>query len=971
MAGGKRGGVSSGIGWALGRLARLAYRRRWAALLIATAALVVAGWAARGLSVDTDLTKLLPRSFQSVRSLDELEKRSWGVGYVSVVARGADPDTLRQFANDVAPQLEKLSTIHYVDYRLPWEFFRDHALYYVDRADLEIALERIEQRRQWEVRKRSPLYDLGLEELGDPPPLDFDDLRGKVERRSAGIESRGQARAGYFMPPSGEMIVLLAKPSHRSSDVGFSDRVVQEVRAFVDGLDLSPYGSELRVELSGRYQKKFDQKRQIQSDLRLASLVALALMVAFLGIHFRRAGAVAYVMVPLITGLVLTFGLTAILFEKLNLLTGFIGAILLGLGIDHGIHLVARVDEERVRGGSMVEAVERAFTHTGRAVLIAALTTTVGFVGVALSEFRAFREFGVIAALGTVLIVLSYSVVLPALLSFGSSTSTSGGGTRKSSTFGAALPRWAPLTAWLSVLAIGASLAFVGENRFDYDFASLEDSRLPSFVLDKEINRLLGRSQTPLVVIPESIEHEQRIVKALRARQQERGSESTVQLVMSLSDLVPGEQQQQRAVIAELGESVAAVKAQWLTADQGRARDELLQMTDASPFERGDLPAEIRRQFSSAAGGAGFVLVFPSVSLSDGEGVRRLAAELRGVTLDDGSHLTIAGEAMVLADVLQMVVEEAPAVLGVTLALVAAVLAGMLGLSLALPCLLVAAATLMVTAGLMPRVGVRFNYLNIVMVPVLFGIAVDGAVHLLTRLRGGAGVVVATSETGRAIAGAVLTTSLGFGAMLLADHPGLRSLGALAVLGLAVNLIICLVAVPSLAVLTGRVSRSAAASGWTGKLARFGATVGMAGDSPVAPGTVGALVALPIALLLATLGTALRVLVVIAVVAVSFVIVGRYLRDCDDHDPSEVVLDELVGCLVAVVMVPVTVAWIAAAFVLFRVLDIAKPWPIGAIDRRLRGAGGVVGDDLAAGALAGAALFGLHWLGVARGWWVQ
>ncbi len=117
MAGGKKGGVDSVLGRALGRLAASAYRRRWVALLIATAALIVAGWAARGLSVDTDLTKLLPRSVERVRSLDELEKRSWGVGYVAVVARGAAPDTLRQVADDLAPQLEKLSTIHYGDYR--------------------------------------------------------------------------------------------------------------------------------------------------------------------------------------------------------------------------------------------------------------------------------------------------------------------------------------------------------------------------------------------------------------------------------------------------------------------------------------------------------------------------------------------------------------------------------------------------------------------------------------------------------------------------------------------------------------------------------------------------------------------------------------------------------------------------------------------------------------------------------------
>ena len=85
----------------------------------------------------------------------------------------------------------------------------------------------------------------------------------------------------------------------------------------------------------------------------------------------------------------------------------------------------------------------------------------------------------------------------------------------------------------------------------------------------------------------------------------------------------------------------------------------------------------------------------------------------------------------------------------------------------------------------------------------------------------------------------------------------------------------------------------------------------------------------------------------------------RYLAGHGNEDPSEVVVDELAGCLIALAFVPRTIPWFLAAFVLFRVFDILKPGPIGLIDRRARGAWGVMGDDVVAGALAGLVLVAL------------
>ncbi|MBW1811786.1 MAG: phosphatidylglycerophosphatase A, partial [Deltaproteobacteria bacterium] len=270
-----------------------------------------------------------------------------------------------------------------------------------------------------------------------------------------------------------------------------------------------------------------------------------------------------------------------------------------------------------------------------------------------------------------------------------------------------------------------------------------------------------------------------------------------------------------------------------------------------------------------------------------------------------------------------------------------------------------AACTLALVLGLLPLSGLRLNYLNIIMIPVLFGISVDGAVHLVTRLTGGHGLVKAVNETGRAIAGAILTTGLGFGSLLLADHQGLDSLGELACLGLGANLIVCLVGLPAFLALRGiREARKAGPQPSGGEIVINDlATVGMSGESPLAPGTLGALAALPVAWVLSKLPWHILIAVLFLVVIVSVVVASRYVATKKDKDPSEVVIDEFVGCLVAVAFVPWDLGWVIAAFVLFRLFDIWKPWPISAIDRSLQGGIGVVLDDLLAGLFAGGLLF--------------
>lgn len=137
-------------------------------------------------------------------------------------------------------------------------------------------------------------------------------------------------------------------------------------------------------------------------------------------------------------------------------------------------------------------------------------------------------------------------------------------------------------------------------------------------------------------------------------------------------------------------------------------------------------------------------------------------------------------------------------------------------------------------------------------------------------------------------------------------------------------------------------------------------TVGGAGRARYAPGTLGALAALPFGWALAPLSLPLRFGVAFVLSIAVIPVVERYVRAQQRADPQEVVLDELVGCLLCLVAVPFEPAWSLAAFGLFRLLDIAKPWPIGWVERSVRGGAGVVLDDVAAGVIGAALLATAH-----------
>jgi predicted RND superfamily exporter protein len=786
---------------ALGAAAVRSHRRPWVSIVVGLSLLVAGSFFARSLTLNANLVDLLPESFQSVQDIRQLRERFGGIGFVAVVGQGADEKTLKRFADDLAPVLEQLPGIRSVEHRRPTEFFEKRALYFLDVKDLETIEERVDDRLSFERDKRNPL-SLGLEEQEEAPPLDFSDIEKKYAS-SADRRLKGNGETYYYSKDEG-LIAMLAKPEGNSADLGYAKKIVAEVEEAIGKQDLSKYGPNFHWAVTGTYKKKVDQQIEITSDLARASLIALGILVAYVLLHFRSFVAVGLCLFPVAAGLSWTYGFTAIAYGQVNLLTGFLGAILGGLGTEHGIHLIGRYGALRDEGLRSEDAVRDTFRHTGVSALIAALVAALVFSALAISKFRAFREFGVIGAIGMILAVLAYVLLLPPLL--GLADRWGWRPTRRPAAAGHNL-----FTRWIARLrgpiAIAALLVFVplavkaSEVRFNYDFSALDDVALPSVQLDKRVNRVLGYSQTPVVVLTDTAEAAARAKAQLELRKRQSGTHSTLDFVATIEDVIPQQQPEKQAVLQRIHQNLKQIDPQKVQGPERRDLERGLELTSAAPFGIQDAPPSLRSRFETSKGEVGrFVVVYTRINMADAEQLRELSKEVRNLHLGGGTHISAAGEAMILVDILDMVEHEIPIVLGVSLgfALLATWLT-MGSLLTALLCLLPTAFSVFGLMGVMAITDLRFNSLNIVVVPVLIGTTIDAGVHLMSWFGlSETEFAKAYRETGRAIIGGLVTSAVGFGAMIMARHPGLNSIGTLANLGFGINLVITLVAFPAL-----------------------------------------------------------------------------------------------------------------------------------------------------------------------------
>lgn len=135
------------------------------------------------------------------------------------------------------------------------------------------------------------------------------------------------------------------------------------------------------------------------------------------------------------------------------------------------------------------------------------------------------------------------------------------------------------------------------------------------------------------------------------------------------------------------------------------------------------------------------------------------------------------------------------------------------------------------------------------------------------------------------------------------------------------------------------------------------------GYFPKAPGHAGTLGAIPLYLLIRSHGPAAVTVAAVAITAIGVWASGRFARMLGGKDPQIICVDEVAGVLVTWIAAPRTTTGLIAGFVLFRILDVWKPWPARLAERRLSGGAGIVFDDVLAGMWGALCLLGARRLG--------
>jgi predicted RND superfamily exporter protein len=172
----------------------------------------------------------------------------------------------------------------------------------------------------------------------------------------------------------------------------------------------------VNVGITGEPILEFDEMQQSQKDTTLSSIVSLILCLFIFCYGYREWHRPVVATFCLLLGLIFTMGWTTLVIGRLNLLTITFLPMLIGLGIDFGVHLVSRFEEELNKGRLPSKAIHISLVNTGLGIFTGGIATAGAFLAMGLGKFQGVKEMGIISGGGLIICLVPMMTIFPILL---------------------------------------------------------------------------------------------------------------------------------------------------------------------------------------------------------------------------------------------------------------------------------------------------------------------------------------------------------------------------------------------------------------------------------------------------------------------------------------------------------------------------------------------------------------------------
>lgn len=784
---------------------------RWASLLLLLASASSLFW----LRVDVGLVSMLPSGAPAFESYSEFVSRFAERDAAVAVLRAPDERTGTRFAEDFVAALiaeEVVAGVRgsvdvnaFVDFSVGGGFVR------FTTEDFRPALkERLDPRLGPEIAAgiRGILAMPGSGSAAArmaADPLGFTGILAEsleVNRPDRALSPGSK----YLTSADGRRLLLLIQPT----DSGYS---MEEVARLSEGLARaeaearSQWSAAQQEDLSIGYTGAFAFAREDAAMMRLDLMRYTG--TAFFGVLLiflvaARSGRFLPILgYHLLLGSLVTLAAGLLVFQRLDVISLAFAAIFYGLAIDAAIHFHTRFREEIVRGSSPQDAVTATLAHILWPTTIASITTGLAFGLLGFASLQGIAQLGVLTAIGILWNAVATIVLLPALLLGSGLRWKSPGRAVWLGRIAGAVSVRRPLFGFALILWIGWIFVGMSHVQLNTDLFALRPSNSEAAAVQDEIGEHFGFTNPHGSIMlgvgsdagPEGDEALLRAVEITTRRLGQFMESGEVVSVTSPATLLPSLATQndriawwtarpREAAALALENSLQAAGFRTTAFAEGLRSLRTVPGAESSldrpmPGMEPILEHHIRRD---AAGTAILVSFTPESFRS----LQQVASELeQHLILPPEVSLQVAARPLMEAELQKTLRREVKTFLLLVFLLTVVLLAWrerqprVLLALLALPTL-----SVLGTVGMAGWLGIVFTPVNIIMLPLVAGIALDDGLFLLARYREEKAVVPAMERGGRALSITTATTMVGFGALALSRYPALGGLGMVAALGL-------------------------------------------------------------------------------------------------------------------------------------------------------------------------------------------